>query len=87
MKKVYIERKYNTKLAYQMHTIMQAKRIEDEKEKLKKELNKSHESPLIRNVLKVIQNSSRKTDRKTQEKDKIFNNSIVKKQEEDDPTS
>ena len=31
MKKVYIERKYNNKLAYQMHTIMQAKKIEDDK--------------------------------------------------------
>lgn len=35
-KKVYIERKYNSKLAYQMHAIIHAKKIEDNKEKTKK---------------------------------------------------
>ena len=62
MKKIYIERKYNTKLAYQIHHILQAKKIEDQKQKIKEGLHKGQESPLIRDVIKMTRNE-RKTDR------------------------
>ena len=60
MKKIYIERKYNTKLAYQIHNIMQAKRIEEDRQKIIKGMDQTQESPLINNVLKVT-NTDRKT--------------------------
>ena len=56
MKNIYIERKYNTKLAFQMHTIMQAKKIEDDRERIKKELSQTYQAPLIRNTMKVVFN-------------------------------
>ena len=56
MKKIYIERKYNNKLAYQMHTIIQAKKIQEDREKIKKEIGANFMSPLIRNTMKIVHN-------------------------------
>lgn len=52
-KKVYLERKYSSQLAYEMHTIIQAKHIEDAKLKTKVAIDKAECSPLVRNMMKV----------------------------------
>ena len=62
MKKIYIERKYNTKLAYQIHHILQAKNIEDQKIKNKEAVRQRQESPLIRNTIKITR-GERKSDK------------------------
>jgi hypothetical protein len=62
MKKVYIERKYNTKLAYQMQSLIQAKDIENTRYRVNQKLAKGQESPLIRNVLKFTRTERKAVD-------------------------
>ena len=38
-----------------MHTILQAKKIEESREKLNCEIQKANECPLVRNVMKATQ--------------------------------
>lgn len=54
--RVYIERKYNYKLCYQLHAIIQATNIEQQVKSIKNQLaTHAHDSPLITNLQKYTQ--------------------------------